>query len=300
MGGSHPSSAITSIAQSSTTTQISQSSAIAKRALGKVNLPELSRLSSCLITKRGINNEDEQKLQEKVIKEINSTRNEIISKWRSRKTSFNFIKAYIVMRPISSTASSTLLPNNNEEDEDEISNVSLAAFGMFHTMILLRSNENDYLLDRCVEGIRLYNLEQLDYSSKNALTKCFEHKQPISLIIFGAYDICVNCYILANWIEEESKIQYNLLLKNCIHFGYDFASKYTREKNITFEHFWKIIREKYWQLSTKLHDHLKKLEKYRQEHGIELSKIVDVFTMASMYNLDIDNWDWDDLQNMGS
>jgi len=293
--GSHPSSAISSIAQSSTITQISQSSAITKRALGKVNLPEISRLSSCLITKRD-NNEDENKLREKLIMELNSTRNDIIEKWRQRK-SFNFIKAFIVMRPISSAALSRLSPNN-KDNEDEISNVSLAAFGMFHTMILLRSNENDYLLDRCVEGIRLYNMEQLDKSSSYALSKCFEHKQPISLIIFGEYDICINCYSLANWIEEESKIQYNLLLKNCIHFGYDFASKFTKEERVTFGHFWEIIREKYWQLSTKLHNQLQKMEKYRQEHGIELSNIIDVCTLATMYNLDIDNWNWEDLQNI--
>jgi hypothetical protein len=210
----------------------------------------------------------------------------------------------IVMRPISSTVLSALSPNNKENEdekkEDEISDVSSAALGMFHTMILLRSNENDYLLDRTVEGIRLYNLDQLDQTVSLTLSKCFTHKQPISLIIFGEYDIDINCYTLANWIEEESKIKYNLLLKNCIHFGYDFASKFTKEDNVTFGHFWEIIREKYWSLSRELYEHLQKIEKYRQEHGLELTNIIDLCTMASMYKLDIDHWNWDDLDNMRS
>jgi len=281
--GAHQSSAIAQIYQSSPINKISESSAITKTALGKVNLPEISRLSSCLTRKCG-DNDAENELRKKVMFDIKEARNKIIKNWKERK-SFNFIKALIIMRPISSAALSRLTPNNNNNNnnnEDEISNVSLAAFGMFHTMILLRSNENDFILDRCVEGIRLYNLnyDQLDQNTSCILSKCFEHKQPISLIIFGEYDICLNCYNLANWIEEESKIEYNLLLKNCIHFGYDFASKFTKEKKVTFARFWKRLSTKFWQLSSKLHNDFQNMQKYRQEHGLGN----DLFAW---------DWDWD-------
>jgi hypothetical protein len=221
---------------------VSHSSAITKTALKK--LPEVSRLSSCLKDSR--NNDT---LEEEITAQLKHAREKIILKWQQREE-FNFQKALIVMRPISSTALSALKPDV-KENESDLSDVSLAAFGMFHSMILLRSNENDFLLDRCVEGIRLTALEDMGESFE-CLLKCFEHKQPVSLVIFGEYNIQLSSHDLAKWIQEESLFEYNFFKKNCIHFAWKFASKFTHDKNVTFTGFWETIRKQYWYLSERL------------------------------------------------
>ena len=89
--------------------------------------------------------------------------------------------------------------------------------GVCHTFIIIETDSSTFILERLVEGVRLSMVTNTDLVTTNSMlilqynhiTKPFSSKQ------------------IAFWIKKKSIKQYGLFTNNCIHFAYQFGSKFT-------------------------------------------------------------------------
>jgi len=98
--------------------------------------------------------------------------------------------------------------------------VHIALRGIAHTVVVLKSGEQSFLLDRVVEGIRLTELKINDETLQ--IEKCNKFK-PEEMVKLSTYnDIDLSSVQIAEWIKKESETEYNVIRNNCVQFSFYF------------------------------------------------------------------------------
>eukprot|EP01084_Bolivina_argentea_P090226 162619_1 len=98
--------------------------------------------------------------------------------------------------------------------------VHIALRGIAHTVVVLQSSHGTYLLDRVVEGIRLTDLEINEETQ--TITKCNKFKPDEMVQLWTFNDINLTSDSIADWINQQSQTEYNIITNNCIWFSFYF------------------------------------------------------------------------------
>jgi len=150
---------------------------------------------------------------EKRKKKLQKATNEILCRFESESMTFDNIELYI--RKAGSF---------NESEDNAQKEVHIALRGIAHTMVVLKSGSNAFLLDRVVEGIRLTEL-QIDKDTQ-CINECNRFK-PNEMLKISAYnDVGLCAHDLSKWINDESQTKYNMITNSCVHFSFYFYAHF--------------------------------------------------------------------------
>jgi len=102
--------------------------------------------------------------------------------------------------------------------------VHIALRGIAHTVVVLKSGNKRFLLDRVVEGIRL---SELKYNEEKKIIEKDNKFKPDEMIKLSSYNnINLSSGSIAEWINKESKTQYNVISNNCVWFSFYFHRQF--------------------------------------------------------------------------
>ena len=102
----------------------------------------------------------------------------------------------------------------------------VALRGIAHTVVVLRSDDGTFLLDRVVEGIRLTKLA-VD-AQTGEVEECPKFKPSEMLRLSTHRQLGLSAAAVADWIEVESKNEYNVITNSCVNFSYFFHQHFLR------------------------------------------------------------------------
>jgi len=111
----------------------------------------------------------------------------------------------------------------DDSEDNAQREVHIALRGIAHTVVVLKSadSSNTFLLDRVVEGIRLTELK-VDKEDSNKIEKCSKFKPEEMLKLSTYNNIGLSSLDIADWIDMQSKTEYNVLTNSCVQFSFYF------------------------------------------------------------------------------
>lgn len=189
-------------------------------------LPSLSDLSPRRMTERlgqfvgnasmaNQNSRVMQRVWEKRQKRLYKATNAVMEVFRSKSLQFESAEIYV--------RTAGMFDDAEDNGQRE---VHIALRGIAHTVVVLRSNEGTYLLDRVVEGIRLTELS-VD-ASTGEVEECAKFKPNEMLRLSTHRQLGLSGSRVADWIEVESKKEYNVITNSCVNFSYFFHQHFLR------------------------------------------------------------------------
>jgi len=103
--------------------------------------------------------------------------------------------------------------------------VHIALRGIAHTVVVLKTGDQEsYLLDRVVEGIRLTELKINQKTQKIEQCNKFKPDEMVKLSTYKNIDLSSNK--IAEWINKESQTEYNVISNNCVWFSAYFYQNF--------------------------------------------------------------------------
>lgn len=154
-----------------------------------------------------------QRVWEKRQKKLTKATDKWLTKFRDENLKIKSVELYIRQA------------GSFDDSEDNAQrDVHISLRGIAHTSVILKAeNELVFLLDRVVEGIRLTELPIDENAQK--IQKCNKFK-PDEMLKINSYDIDLTSKQIAEFIEEEAKRPYHVLLNSFVQFAMYFHARF--------------------------------------------------------------------------
>ena len=169
-----------------------------------------------------------QRVWEKRQKRLAKATNGILETF---KTGLKFESAEIYIRKAGSF---------DDSEDNAQREVHIALRGIAHTVVVLKAGNQRFLLDRVVEGIRL---SELKYNEETKTIEKDNKFKPDEMIKLSTYNnINLSSIKIAEWVNKESKTQYNVIRNNCVWFSFYFHQQFL--SGLKMQQFYQSIKEK--------------------------------------------------------
>jgi len=169
-----------------------------------------------------------QRVWEKRRKKLEKATNGILETFKS---GLKFESAEIYIRKAGSFDDS----QDNAQKE-----VHIALRGIAHTVVVLKAGNQRFLLDRVVEGIRL---SELKYDEEKQVIEKDNKFKPEEMVKLSTYNnINLSSIKIAEWINKESKTQYNVIRNNCVWFSFYFHQQFL--SGLKMQQFYNSLKDK--------------------------------------------------------
>mmetsp|Transcript_1711 Transcript_1711/g.1432 ORF Transcript_1711/g.1432 Transcript_1711/m.1432 type:complete len:287 (-) Transcript_1711:935-1795(-) len=170
-----------------------------------------------------------QRVWEKRQKKLEKATNGILETFKS---GLKFESAEIYIRKAGSFDDS----QDNAQKE-----VHIALRGIAHTVVVLKAGNQRFLLDRVVEGIRL---SELKYNEETKVIEKDNKFKPEEMVKLSTYNnINLSSVKIAEWINKESKTQYNVIRNNCVWFSFYFHQQFL--SGLKMQQFYHSVKGKF-------------------------------------------------------